>query len=101
MRGAMFRAEVEPMPENPPHRVPLTGLYKVVIYEGGERFVRKGELPYGIIKEPSTTLFEFIANKLEREWDARYRYVRQFARVVFSRISERNQHLQYDFLYLC
>ena len=35
----MFRAEVEPMPENPPDRVPQTGLYKVVIYEG-ERFVR-------------------------------------------------------------
>lgn len=27
------------MPENPPDRVPYTGLYKVVIYEG-ERFVR-------------------------------------------------------------
>ena len=27
------------MPTNPPDRVPYTGLYKVVIYEG-ERFVR-------------------------------------------------------------
>jgi len=35
----MFRAEVEPMPENPTDRVPFTGLYKVVIYEG-QRFVR-------------------------------------------------------------
>ena len=35
----MFRAEVEPMPENPPDRLPSTGLWKVVIYEG-ERFVR-------------------------------------------------------------
>jgi hypothetical protein len=35
----MFRADIEPMPENPPDRVPYTGLYKVVIYEG-ERFVR-------------------------------------------------------------
>lgn len=35
----MFRAEVEPMPENPPDRVPKTGLWKVVIYEG-ERLVR-------------------------------------------------------------
>ena len=35
----MYRAEVEPMPSNPPERVPRTGLWKVVIYEG-ERFVR-------------------------------------------------------------
>jgi hypothetical protein len=35
----MFRAEVEPMPENPPDRLPYTGLWKVVIYEG-ERLVR-------------------------------------------------------------
>jgi hypothetical protein len=35
----MYRAEVEPMPSNPPDRVPRTGLWKVVIYEG-ERFVR-------------------------------------------------------------
>ena len=39
MRGTMYRAEVEPMPENPPDRVPYTGLWKVVIYED-ERFVR-------------------------------------------------------------
>ena len=39
MRGTMFRAEVEPMPENPPDRLPYTGLWKVVIYEG-ERLVR-------------------------------------------------------------
>lgn len=35
----MYRAEIEPMPENPPDRLPNTGLWKVVIYEG-ERFVR-------------------------------------------------------------
>jgi hypothetical protein len=35
----MFRAEVEPMPTNPIDRVPYTGLFKVVIYEG-ERLVR-------------------------------------------------------------
>lgn len=35
----MYRAEVEPMPTNPPDRVPRTGLWKVVIYEG-DRFVR-------------------------------------------------------------
>jgi hypothetical protein len=35
----MYRAEVEPMPTNPPDRLPRTGLWKVVIYEN-ERFVR-------------------------------------------------------------
>ena len=35
----MYRAEVEPMPSNPPDRIPRTGLWKVVIYEG-DRFVR-------------------------------------------------------------
>jgi hypothetical protein len=39
MRGTMYRAEVEPMPENPSDRVLHTGLWKVVIYED-ERFVR-------------------------------------------------------------
>jgi len=39
MRDTMFRVEVEPMPTNPPNRVPYTGLWRVVIYEG-ERFVR-------------------------------------------------------------
>lgn len=35
----MYRAEVQPMPTNPLDRVPRTGLWKVVIYEG-DRFVR-------------------------------------------------------------
>ena len=35
----MYRAEVEPMPSNPPDRLPRSGLWKVCIYEG-ERFVR-------------------------------------------------------------
>ena len=35
----MFSAEIEPMPTNPEDRIPFSGLYKVVIYEG-ERFVR-------------------------------------------------------------
>jgi hypothetical protein len=35
----MYRAEIEPMPENPADRLPFTGLWKVLIYEG-ERFVR-------------------------------------------------------------
>lgn len=37
--GEMYRAEVEPMPDNPPERLPFTGLWKVVIFED-ERFVR-------------------------------------------------------------
>jgi hypothetical protein len=39
MRGTMYRAEVEPMPDNAPNRIPRTGLWKVVIYQG-DRFVR-------------------------------------------------------------
>ena len=35
----MYRAEIEPMPSNPPDRVQYTGLYKVVIYDDA-RFVR-------------------------------------------------------------
>jgi hypothetical protein len=35
----MYRAEVQPMPTNPLDRVPRTGFWKVVIYEG-DRFVR-------------------------------------------------------------
>lgn len=37
MRGTMFRAEIEPMQKD--DRIPRSGLWKVVIYEG-ERFVR-------------------------------------------------------------
>jgi hypothetical protein len=36
----MFRATFEPMPDNPPDRVPHTGLWKVVIYDENGRFVR-------------------------------------------------------------
>jgi hypothetical protein len=36
----MYRAEVEPMPENPEGRVPYTGLWKVVIYDDKGEFVR-------------------------------------------------------------
>jgi len=39
MRGTMYRAKTEPMPENPPDRLPYTGLWKVVIYED-DRLVR-------------------------------------------------------------
>lgn len=37
MRGTMYHAEVKPMKED--NRIPRSGLWKVVIYEG-ERFVR-------------------------------------------------------------
>jgi len=36
----MYRAAFEPMPENPPDRVPYTGLWKVVIYDESDRLVR-------------------------------------------------------------
>ncbi len=39
MHGTMYRAEIEPMPENPLDRLPDTALWKVVIYES-ERLVR-------------------------------------------------------------
>lgn len=39
-RNTMYRAEVEPMPENPPDRVQYTGLWKVVIYEANGLFAR-------------------------------------------------------------
>ena len=34
IHGTMYHAEIEPMPENPPDRLPYTGLWKVTIYEG-------------------------------------------------------------------
>ena len=39
MRGTMYRAEIEPMPDKQPDRLPRSGLWKVAIYED-ERFVR-------------------------------------------------------------
>jgi len=52
MRGTMYRAEIEPMPENPPVRLAFTGLWKVVIYEG-ERFVRsdREHITYSMAKK--------------------------------------------------
>jgi hypothetical protein len=47
MRGTMYRAEVEPIPDNPPDRTPFSGLQKVGIYEG-DRFVRSA----GILLDP-------------------------------------------------
>jgi hypothetical protein len=57
----MYRAEVEPMPSNPPDRVPRTGLWKVVIYEG-DRFVRT-DRDYIVISEA-----ERLAEKLNFEF---------------------------------
>lgn len=57
MRGTMYRAEIEPMPENPPDRLPYTGLWKVAIYEG-ERFVRtdREHITYAMAKKLATEL---------------------------------------------
>jgi hypothetical protein len=57
----MYRAEIEPMPSNPPDRVPRTGLWKVVIYEG-DRFVRTDK-DYIVISEA-----EKLAEKLNYEF---------------------------------
>lgn len=53
----MFRAAVEPMPTNPPDRVPRTGLWKVVIYDD-ERFVRtdKEHITYSAAKKRAEDL---------------------------------------------
>lgn len=40
MRGTMYKATVEPMPDNPPDRVLYTGLWRVVIYDDKDNFVR-------------------------------------------------------------
>jgi hypothetical protein len=64
MHGTMYRAEVEPMPENPPERVPYTGLWKVVIYEG-ERFVRsdRERITYFQAKKLAENLNSQFGNK--------------------------------------
>jgi hypothetical protein len=74
----MFRAEVEPMPENPPDRVPHTGLYKVVIYEG-QRFVRT----------ESDSIAYSQANRIAKDLNARFSVkVRQSKRS--GKMSERS-----------
>jgi hypothetical protein len=57
----MYRAKVEPMPSNPSDRVPRTGLWKVVIYEG-DRFVRTDK-DYIVISAA-----EKLAEKLNHEF---------------------------------
>ena len=56
-----FKAEVEPMPTNPPDRVPRTGLWKVMIYED-DHFVRTDK-EYMIIS---------VAEKLAEELNYQY-----------------------------
>jgi hypothetical protein len=62
----MYRAEIEPMPENPPDRLPLTGLWKVVIYEG-ERLVRTD-------REHIT---HSMASKIAREINFQFGHIRK------------------------
>lgn len=65
----MYRAEIEPMPENPPDRLPYTGLWKVVIYEG-ERFVRsdKEHITYFMAKKLAEEFnFQFGNKRAEKE----------------------------------
>jgi len=66
MHDTMFRAEVEPMPENPPDRVPYTGLWKVVVYEG-DRFIRteKDYISYFEAKKLSERLNGWLNIKQE------------------------------------
>jgi hypothetical protein len=66
MRGTMFRAEVEPMLENPSERLLLTGLWKVVIYEG-ERFVRTDR----------DNITHSMATKLAREMNLQFGHKRK------------------------
>jgi hypothetical protein len=68
MGGTMFRAEIEPMPSNPPDRLPYTGLYKVVIYEG-ERFVRtdKENMIHAVAKRLAEELnYQFTGKRKAR-----------------------------------
>lgn len=62
MRGTMFRAEIEPMPENHADPLPRSGLWKVVIYED-ERFVRTDK-EYIVISRA-----EKIPEELNRKFD--------------------------------
>ncbi len=65
MRGTVFRAEIGPMPTNPPDRLPLTGLWKVVIYEG-ERLVRtdREHITHGMATKLARELnFQFGHNR--------------------------------------
>jgi len=68
MRGTMFRAEVEPMPTNPTDRLPRTGLWKVVIYEG-ERFVRTDK--DNMIISVAEKLAEELNYQFGHKWKAR------------------------------
>lgn len=64
----MFRAVVEAMPDNPPDRVPNTGLWKVVIYDDQDRFVRtdKDNISYFEAKRLSDKLNGWMNTKAKR-----------------------------------
>lgn len=69
--GEMYRAEVQPMPTNPLDRVPRTGLWKVVIYEG-DRFVRtdKEYLIISVAERFAEELnYQFSGNRRAKEHD--------------------------------
>lgn len=62
MRGTMFRAAFEPMPDNPPDRVPDTGLWRVIIFDQNGKFIRSDR--------EYITYFE--AKKLSEDLNARF-----------------------------
>jgi len=62
----MYRAEVEPMPSNPPDRVARSGLWRVTIYER-ERFVRTDK----------ENMVISVAEKLAKELNYQFGYKRK------------------------
>ncbi len=60
MRGTVYRAEIEPMPENLPDRLPYTGLWKVVIYEGE------------LVRSDREWITYFMAKKLAEEFNFQF-----------------------------
>jgi hypothetical protein len=60
----------------------------------------KGELDYGVIKDKLLYLFEEIANKLEREWDPRYRHV-DSASIMFLQMFRNAINHYNTIFYIC
>jgi hypothetical protein len=58
----MYKATVEPMPDNPPDRVPYTGLWRVVIYDDKDNFIRtdKEYISYFEAKKLSENLNDWL-----------------------------------------
>jgi hypothetical protein len=61
----MYKATVEPMPDNPPDRVLHTGLWRVVIYDDEDNFVRsdKEYISYFEAKKLSENLNSWLSIK--------------------------------------